>query len=162
MAYGASGTGITGSPPGCRVTNSAAISCANNLDVAVTFDTNRFDPSGMHSTVTNTSRVTIGSPGVYILSFTGEFVTGTDYTGFRCYIRLNGTTPIIVSMTGGTYTGAGSMGAQVSVAGIWKFAANDYVEVLVKQINGAAAARNLSSTTSWSPDLSVMWLGLGT
>lgn len=160
MAYGAAGTVITGSPPAVRCFNSAAISIPHNVDTVVTFDSNRFDPTGMHSTVTNTSRITFASPGVYSLMFSGELAAATDYQTHYAYFRLNGSTVIGVGNSAAVTGGA--PGCETNAATIYKFAANDYIEVLVRHVNGAAAARNLNSVGNYTPELAAVWVGLGT
>jgi hypothetical protein len=70
---------------GCRLTKSAAQAIPNNTETALTFDTETFDTDGYHSTVTNTSRITIptGKGGYYQLSaacaFDGSSTTGARY-----------------------------------------------------------------------------------
>jgi hypothetical protein len=70
---------------GCRLSKSAAQSIPNNTETALTFDTETFDTDGYHSTVTNTSRITIpaGKGGYYQLSaacaFDGSSTTGARY-----------------------------------------------------------------------------------
>lgn len=161
MAYGAAGTTVTGSPPGCRVFNSAAILVANATDTVLTFDTQRFDTDTMHSTSVNTSRITFNTPGVYLLSFTGQFVAATDYTQANSYFRLNGTTPIGLGGEIGTLT-LNTAGAFVAATTIYKFAAADYAEVLVRQTNTLPASRNIQNLANYSFEFSAMWLGLGT
>jgi hypothetical protein len=56
--------------PAARVRNSAAISIPNNVATVLTYDTERFDTVGgssgaMHSTSSNTGRLTAQSAGKY-------------------------------------------------------------------------------------------------
>lgn len=156
MAYGAAGTVITGSPPTCRVWRSSAQSITQAVLTPVTFDTNRFDPTGMHSTVTNTSRITFTSPGVYLVGGNLEWAAGS--TSFRLLgIRLNGTTVIDQIIHDPDTTGVGT---QQNVSTIYKFAANDYVELICQQ--NSAGALNVSSLSDYSPSFYAMWMGLGT
>lgn len=63
-------------PPLCQVRNSVAQSYTSGSFAVQLFDTEDVDSSGMHSTVTNTSRMTAVYPGWYrasgSISFTGN------------------------------------------------------------------------------------------
>jgi hypothetical protein len=77
---------------GCRLTKSAAQAIPNNTDTALTFDTETFDTDGYHSTVTNTSRITIpaGKGGYYQFSAACAF-DGASAVGSRfAYLFKNG------------------------------------------------------------------------
>lgn len=156
MAYGQAGTPITGSPPTCRVYNSASQNhTTSGAWQALTLDSNRFDPTGMHSTSTQTSRITIASPGVYLL--TGCINFASNATGVRgISMRMNGTT-FIVSDFRAALSGSGP---DLAVATIYKFAANDYVELLGWQNSGGTLA--MPNNANYNPEFSAMWQGLGT
>lgn len=146
-------------PPWCAVNHSAAQSIPHNVDTVVAFNAERWDTDTMHDPVTNNSRITIKTAGLYELSFSGEFIAGADYQTHYAYFRLNGTTVIGVG-TAGAVTTAGP-GCLVNASTIYKFAFNDYVEVLVRQNNAAAAARNLNSVGNYTPEFRAKWGGLG-
>lgn len=146
-------------PPACRAYHNAAQSIPNNADTTVAFNSERFDTATMHDTVTNNSRITIPIAGLYLLTFTGEFVAAADYQTHYAFFMLNGTTPIGVG-TAGAVTTAGP-GCLVGASAVYKFAAGNYVEVKVRQNNSAAAARNLNSSGNYSPEFTAVWLGLG-
>lgn len=158
MAYGAAGTVITGSPPACRVFNSAAISIATSGTIQVlTFDSERFkNQAALHSTSVNTSRITISDPGVYMVTAGIEFAN--NVTGSRLAIfKLNGTTflnGLEVPAAVGTET------TVLTISTIWKFAANDFIEVWAKQTSGGAL--NVTANPSVSAEFGVCWMGLGT
>lgn len=155
MAYGAAGTVITGSPPACRVTNSTTQSLTSNVEVAITFDTESYDTDTMHSTVSNTSRITFNTPGVYVVTASGTVQANVDNLDAYLDVRLNGVTRIGYGVTSGTYTSGGF--TRVAVSTQYKFAAADYIEVIAFQKNGAAGARTLASHM-----FAATWLGLGT
>jgi len=109
----------------------------------------------MHSTVTNTSRITIASPGVYL--FTGYCYWANNATGVRrIELRLNGAT-FIGSQD--VYPNSSDAGI-TNVSSLWKCAANDYVEMGVYQTSGGALS--IVASASRSPEFSAMWMGLGT
>jgi hypothetical protein len=68
-------------PPRCGVYAGAGISCANQTWTLVTFDTESWDTDSMHSTVTDTSRVTINTSGQYLVTFYARFLSNA--TGYR-------------------------------------------------------------------------------
>lgn len=148
-------TDYLANPPACRVRHSTTQSLTDNVDTVIAFNAERFKTiAGMHSTVTNNSRITITDAGVYVFSFTGEMAGGVTYTGLYSYVRLNGTTPIGLSCVS---TGAG--GNFTGTQTIYKCAAADYFEIVMRQTSGAA--RNLNVSNNYSPEFSAVWVGLG-
>jgi len=146
-------------PPACRVYNSANQSIAHNADVVVALNSERYDTDSMHSTVTNNSRITFNTAGLYVVTFSCEWATGTDYTQLTAFARLNGGTAITISDFGNRSGGA--FGPYTSFATTYKFVVGDYVEAVVRQVNSASAARNLISSNAFSPEFSATWVGLG-
>lgn len=137
--------------PGCRVFNSANIAVNNTTDTYLTFDSERFDTDTMHSTVTNTGRITFTTAGVYTV--TGNVRFASTGGGLReSWIRLNGTTRIAhddrLAVTGGDNT--------CCVTTIYKFAAADYVELGCYQDSGLA--RNVVASGNYSPEFSAAWM----
>jgi hypothetical protein len=156
--YGQAGTSITGSPPGCRVKNSVALShlTSNNWLSLTAFDTELFDNDNMHSLVTNTQRITFNTAGVYVVGGGFEFASNvTGLRGIRVY--LNGTTPIAYmyypAVTGGVGTG-------MCIETTYKFAATDFVELQGFQ-NGASPLA-ITGGIDQTPGFWAHWVGLGT
>jgi len=77
---------------GASVFNSANQSIANNTVVALTFNSESFDTDSIHSTATNTSRLTIptGKSGKYLISG-GLYWAGNATGGRSTYVHKNGT-----------------------------------------------------------------------
>jgi hypothetical protein len=100
----------------------------------LTFDSERFDTDTIHSTTTNTGRLTCHTAGKYVVI--GNITFAGNATGQRtCVIVLNGTTTIAqwnVNAVGG------GLGGDMNVSAIWAFAVNDYVELHVIQTSGGA------------------------
>lgn len=149
------------SPPGCRVYHDTTQSVSDITETTLSFNQERFDVGGMHSTSSNTSRITINTAGVYVVSFSCEFASAIDYLCLYSLCRLNGTTVIGRSPTYRHDSGDGSSAA-TSFSFLHKFAAADYIEVRVYQNNGANVARNVLSTSQFSPEFAAHWVGLGT
>jgi hypothetical protein len=145
-------------PPACRVYG-AAQSIAHNTDVVVAFNAERYDTANLHDTVTNNSRITVPTAGIYDMGFNGSMVAATDYAAFRAFIRLNGTTALVAKVNGGL--GNATFNYELNVTGQYKLAAGDYIEVVVRHINTAAAARNLVLASNVSPEFWARWVGVG-
>lgn len=139
--------------PGCRVTNTAATSFTTATDTVIPFAGERFDTDSMHDTVTNNSRITCKTPGLYALSLSVEWNPST--AGSReGVIRLNGTT--IIAQSTGKATDEASRDNAVDVNTLWLFAAGDYVEAIGRQNSGGALAL---VTTTGRNEFSAAFLG---
>lgn len=117
---------------GCKVYASSAQSIANNTTTTLNFNTEVFDDDSMHDNVTNNSRVTINTAGLYLVLCNSTFDAGS--TGVRQNIVMkNGTTNI------GSFTldnqGASSQ-TEVPVFSIERFVFSDYVEARVYHNQG--------------------------
>lgn len=145
--------------PCCRVTHNAAQSITDAAEITVAFNVEVFDPAGMHSTVTNNSRITFNDAGVYVVTFGGELVAAADYTLITVRFVANGTTNIARAAIGTVANATQTPG--LHLATIYKFAAGEWVDVRVLQDNTASAARNLLASTGLSPMFSAAWVGLG-
>jgi hypothetical protein len=159
MGYGDAGTPITGSPPACRLTNSAVQSIATGTWTVLTFDTEAFDTNSMHSTVSNTSRITINAAGLYIVTCginypfnaTGARALGVRKNGSGASAPTDGAT--IMQAT------AATDGNYVNYSVLAKLALNDYVEAVTFQRSGIS----LNSTVGDGlPLFTAVWVGLGT
>lgn len=139
--------------PHCRVYNSAAILIPNNTLTALTFDSERFDVGAMHSTVSNTGRLTVpaGGDGIIRVAASIEFAA-TAGGGYRqLVLRVNGTTTI----DSDAKDASSLSGVQLNVDALWAFVAGDYVEACVLHTFGSAI--NVSAAASYSPEFSAMW-----
>lgn len=146
-------------PPACRVFNNANQSVTDATETTVTFNSERFDTDSMHSTVTNTGRITFNTAGLYVLAFCGLWTGAADYSLVYCGFRLNGGSTFIALDTRLPTTFSANFPMNLST--IYKFAAGDYVEVRAYQDNTASAARNLTVVGNYSPEASATWIGLG-
>lgn len=151
--------GLYFDPPACRLRASVPQSIPNSTQTVAVFDIETYDTDTMHDNVTNNTRITFRTAGLYIVAGGGEFATAADYQMHGAYIRLNGSTPIFLG-DGGAQT-TNNPGAWFNVSGVYKFAVNDYVEMVVQQVNGAAAARNMTAVADYSPVLTATWIGRG-
>jgi hypothetical protein len=147
-------------PPACRVHNSAAQNLANNAGVALTFNSERFDTAAMHSTVTQTSRITAPVAGLYTIAGHVQIQGDTDFISVVVDIRLNGTTPIATVRD--QNPGVSANQKMFSVSTIYKLAAGDYVELVVTQENTSGGINTTIVSAGRSPEFVAAWIGKGT
>lgn len=138
--------------PGCRVYNNANISLTTNVETALTFNTERFDRDNMHSTVTNTGRITFTTAGIYIV--TGHVAYAASATGVReIKFRLSGTTNLASQKANATSSGT----TRLTLAMIYQFAAADWIDLTAFQDSGGAL--NVLAAGNDSPEIAAMRLG---
>lgn len=141
------------SPPRCRLTNSATISAPNGAST-LTFDTETHDTGGMHSTSSNTSRITIptGGSGMYLIGAGVEFAANA--TGTRdLNLRINGTTVIATSRA---TAASGTSATRLMTNTIYPLNAGDYIEAQINQSSGGNL--NINATSEFTPIFYACWL----
>lgn len=149
------GDGAAGKPM-CRVYSSVTQNIATATNTALTFNSERYDPTGMHSTSSNTSRITVPSGGAGVYHIGGCAVFAANATGVRAiWIMLNGATRI--SQWAVPASSATDQAMHVSCD--YKLAVSDYVELYVLQTSGGLLAVN--STSAYSPEFWCHWVGVG-
>ncbi|MEU9975085.1 hypothetical protein [Streptomyces sp. NPDC051014] len=124
-------------PPRCNA-YSSGVSLTSGTSTLITFDSEAWDTDNMHSTTTNTSRVTISTTGQYLVSFYARFPSNA--TGYRqLNLRLN---------SGGS-SGGGSTWSTINVAAVngsstfvtrtleLSCVAGDHYEIFAMQNSGA-------------------------
>lgn len=132
----------------CRVTRNATQSINNNTQTAIQFNTEVFDPTGMHDNAVQNTRITIGVDGYYAIGFNAEFATAADYTRILLQITLNGGNRIVYQQVPGTAVNAPQRHA---ISTMTQLVAGDYIEAEVVQINTVPNARNVSVVGDYSP-----------
>ncbi len=144
---------LIGFVPQCRVYNSVALTVATGTNVALTFDSERADNDNLHSTTSNTSRLTAARAGLYLI--TGSVEWAANATGIRmAAIRLNGTTLLATTQTPPCTGGVDT--AQV-VSTLYQLAAGDYVELIGYQTSGGNL--NVVQYQQSSPEFSMVKVG---
>lgn len=138
-------------PPLCVLTGfNTSQNFTHAAQAAVQFNgADAYDTDAMHDTVTNNTRITINTEGLYACSFYAQ-------------INNTGVTQMLVSMAvsgnGFAEMGSGSpisaSAARFSVCGIVYATAGQYIESFVYQESTASATRQLAAAR-----FSVAWLG---
>lgn len=130
----------------CRVYNSASISLTSGAYTALTFNSERFDTDTMHSTVSNQSRITFTTAGLY--AFGGNVSFAANATGLRALgIRMGGATYLSSQQV--PSLGA-SAATELETHGIYAFTAGQYIELLAAQFSGGAL--NALAGPNYSPE----------
>ena len=138
---------------GCDLYKSATQSIATGTWTAVTFSNEVYDTDNLHSTSTNTSRITIpaGLSGKYL--FTGNIVFAASATGVRgisLYKDGSAYKEIYMSNASSSYS------TIVSWSAISSLVAGSYYETFVYQESGGAL--NLNNGTA-STSFQIQYLG---
>lgn len=144
--------GLSATPDAARVYKATGQSIPNITVTALTFDTERFDDGGLHSTVSNTSRLTAAKAGVYVISAAVGFVEA-GAGGLVLILRVNGTTSIALDQ--------GVAATDTTISTIYKLNAGDYVEVLAFHNSGAAKTTK-SNNTDKPQEFAMAYVGEGT
>lgn len=122
-------------PPRCQAYHSSNTSLTNDTSTVLALNSERYDSTGsMHDAVTNNSRITIVTSGIYIVTFLCAFAANA--TGDRqALIRKNGN-----EFLGGDEKKAASAsfetGMQATVQEL--LYAGEYLESVAKQDSGGA------------------------
>lgn len=116
-----------------RARANATLTVATATTTAVPFAAEDFDTDGMHDVSTNNTRLTINTPGVYVLAGTCYWAALISGKKLVVGIRLNGTTLI----GGWNELDTNVNDAHfITVACIWDAAVDDYFELVVWQSSG--------------------------
>lgn len=142
-----------GTTPAARAYHSVGQSIPSGAGfTALALDSERYDTTGIHDPVTNNSRMTAASAGLYLV---GVHVTWTAAAaGAReINIRKNGATILarVVQLGDPVNTVDQELTTLVNLA------AGDYVEAVVRQTSGAAVS--VVAAAEYSPELWATWTG---
>lgn len=131
--------------PACRVHRTTDQSIPDATVTAVTFNSETYDTDTMHSTASNTSRITFTTAGIYLV--TASVYWPPNATGLRTvHIRKNGSTYLAIDQRP---TAGAAFSTAMSTSTSDSFAAGDYVECVVWQNSGGAL--NVETGNFYSP-----------
>lgn len=146
---------FVGTPPPCaRVYNAAAIAVGTGSATGLSFNTQRYAaPTTMHSTTTNSSRLTAPSSGVYLATGHVQWAAGTgSTTGVKAVWIVENDNTIIARQSQFLDKSAAATIEQ-SVSAVWTLQANEYVTLRVQQDTGSTGS--LTATASYSPEFTL-------
>ncbi|MFF1776957.1 hypothetical protein [Streptomyces virginiae] len=126
-------------PPRCGVYAATGVACASGTSTLVTFDSESWDTDAMHSTATDTSRITINTSGQYLVTFYGRFPSNA--TGYRqLNFRKNSNGNPSGGSTMSTIALAAVNGAQTFVSRTFELncLSGEYFELFATQNSGVS------------------------
>ena len=119
--------------PHCHVTKAAAQAISDSTETTLLFDTERRDNDTMHSTASNTGRLTATTAGFYLFWASGNFVANA--TGYRRILgNLNGSQLDPFGET--EFAPSAGATTRVSLAFTYPMSATDYMQFTVYQTSG--------------------------
>jgi hypothetical protein len=142
-------------PPAARAYNSADLAIANTTKTVLTFDSEVFDTASIHSTSSNTGRLTAPVAGLYHIEGHATFAADADGTR-RLYCMLNDTTDIWITQVGPNASASIVLSAGFSF--MYRLAAADWVSMWA--YHAAGASLNIEHGGSYSPTFGMRWIGL--
>lgn len=119
--------------PAARVHRTTNQSITNATETAIAFDNERFDTDVIHDNVTNNSRLTCKTAGIYSIGAHIQFAGSAAGTR-QVFIRVNGTTEIARVQQ----INPPAVDERLSPVTLYQLAVNDYVEVVVNQSSGGS------------------------
>lgn len=140
--------GSANGKPCVRLYQTAGTSVPDNANTVLTFDTEDYDTHGLHSTVTNPSRITINAAagaGIYRCKATMHLPARGDYSTLGLCITRTGTNVAPFERVGPNATSAAR---SVACEAMITLNVGDYVEVTAFQDNTANVAVTTASGTS--------------
>lgn len=146
-------------PPSCRVYNDASIACSTGVHTTMTFNSERHNNAAIHSTSSNTSRLTAPVAGVYAIF--GEISYDVNATSSErgARILLNGTDVVGYQLQPTNPVNASRVTVYTQIA----LAAGDYVELTAYQnCGGTLSARASNAMTAWEGiEFGMTWISAG-
>lgn len=122
-------------PPQCSVSGTA-VSCRNGSETTLTATSEAYDTDTMHSTSSNTSRITATTAGKYL--FWGTVAFAASATGYRrVNYKVDGGTGVTVMTVNAVDTG-GPIGTVIPFTFSLSLTAGQYVEITATQLSGGS------------------------
>lgn len=132
----------------CRVTKAALQTITNDTPTVITFDAERFDTAGMHSTVVNNSRITFPTNGVYLIG--ASIGWEASAVEFNPQLRIKRAGAVYIAIQGDRSTNSAFTGNFQAITTAWQATAGDYVEVEVYQNSGGDL--DVGKNAQWTPE----------
>jgi hypothetical protein len=136
-------------PPMCRVKQTSGQSVNDATNTILAFNDEDFDTDAMHDNVTNNSRITINTAGVYLVIASVRYAAG-----------VNDDTRISILKNGGNVgideRGPNNTNSGMQVMGCYGLDVADFLQAEAYQNNSANTARTTQTAFTF---LSATWLG---
>ena len=121
-------------PPACRLIQAAAQTTVDSSATAIQFGAESYDTDTMHDNVTNNTRITIRTAGIYVIT-AGLGLTSTPSSAFELYLDQNNGTQLAQNNSVGE--------AYKTISATKDFAVDDYIELKI-YADGARVTRYAS------------------
>lgn len=133
---------------GARIYASAPQGVPDTTLTTLTWDSERFDPDGMHNTV-NPTRITFYTPGTWMVGISASFTANA--TGFRAltFSHVSGSTTTFIDSVAHGNAGA-AVDTRLNASTIWPMKVGDYVEAIALQNSGGPL--NILSSPAFTPE----------
>jgi len=136
-----------------RAYNSGNFSLTSGTAAVITLDSERWDTDTIHSTSSNTSRLTATTAGHYAISGSAEFAASGAEGRRYLEILLNGATVLAVQDCL-TKPNDPADTIRCSVSTTYTLSATDYVEL--RAFQNAASTLNVLAASNYSPEFSMV------
>lgn len=133
VTFGSSGTFTMPRGFACRLSHSAGQNVNNATFTGLNWDTETYDPSNLHSTSVNSSRITFGSTGVWMVGASAEWSNASSVGVRSLRVDLNDAT----HLAGTVAQGSGAGDAASVATSLLVTATTDYVTAVVFQNSGS-------------------------
>lgn len=140
--------------PACRAYHNTSQSITTSgTEQAVVLNSERFDNASVHSTSSNTDRMTVptGGGGKYLFVASWSWTSSAAGNYRQARAKLNGTT-VLARMS---LQPSGTHGSEGVITTSYALSAADYVSLYVVQDSGGAL--NLLSDPNFSPEVQLYW-----
>lgn len=133
--------------PSCRVYHNTTQSMTSATDNAVAFNSERWDTDTMHSTVSNTDRITFTTAGTYAFGFNLEWATAPSTAEVEIWLNAGPTKIAWYQMTNSQ--------KRAQIHGIYQFSAADYIRAIVNP----SGTQTIASSANYSPEFWAHMIG---
>lgn len=142
--------------PAARVYNDANLTHSTNGGwQAVSFNSERYDTTAMHSTTTNQTRLTIGVTGLYLVGGCVDFAADVDgRRDLQIWISGSQTNAIVADSKNNL---ANSV-VRLNVSTAYRLTSGSYIELMAYQDSGGNLTIN--NTGKYSPEFWAHWIGV--
>ena len=138
---------------GCRVYNSSNVKITGSVNQQIPFDTERWDTNNIHSTTSNTSRLTCRTAGKYLII--GNIQWEADDNGQRFLsIYLNGTT--FIGRVRDDVDPTSPTNISQIVTTIYDLQVDDYIELVARQ---SSSTIDVEAAANHSPEFMMQRIG---
>lgn len=125
-------TTVVPTPPACRLSVSATVQVAAGAYIGINWDVEDYDPVNLHSTSANSSRITLGSTGAWMVGYNLEWNANVNERISR--LMLNDLTP-----HGARVSSRNDLNPHSACALIYASSATDYVTVQVQPLTSTGS-----------------------